>query len=97
MTYHPRPLFRHRFVPASCALPRGERLAAPAASFRLPALVRLWVWVILALALPAVAADLALPTVPKKPNILFLLADDLRPDGIGALGNPFVDPYGAWA
>jgi arylsulfatase A-like enzyme len=90
MKYTPRPLFRHRFVPASCALPRGKRLAAPADSFPLPALVRLWVWVILALALPAVAADLALPTVPKKPNILFLLADDLRPDGIGALGNPFV-------
>ena len=90
MKYTPRPLFRHRFVPVSCALPRGKRLAAPADSFPLPALVRLWVWVILALALPAVAADLALPTVPKKPNILFLLADDLRPDGIGALGNPFV-------
>ncbi len=25
-----------------------------------------------------------------KPNVLFLLADDLRPDGIGALGNPHV-------
>jgi len=26
----------------------------------------------------------------NKPNILFILADDLRPDGLGALGNKIV-------
>ena len=38
---------------------------------------------------PAVA-DSARQRPPAKPNVLFLLADDLRPDGIGALGNPHV-------
>ena len=28
------------------------------------------------------------PAARRKPNVLFLLADDLRPDGIRALGNP---------
>jgi len=34
---------------------------------------------------------LAAPLAAKPPNILFLLADDMRPDCIGALGNPHID------
>src|SRR6267154_2794965 len=35
-------------------------------------------------------ASAALPAAEQKPNIVFLLADDLRPDGLHALGNPVV-------
>ena len=35
------------------------------------------------------AADSPKPA-DQKPNVLFILADDLRPDGLGALGNKIV-------
>src|SRR5690606_30850400 len=35
--------------------------------------------------LPALCA---VPAAAERPNILFLLADDMRPDAIAALGNP---------
>ena len=46
--------------------------------------------VLLALPAPARAAELSSAKPQGKPNVLFLLADDLRPDGIGALGNPLL-------
>jgi len=36
------------------------------------------------------APDASKESVRVKPNVLFLLADDLRPDGLGALGNSCV-------
>ena len=51
---------------------------------------QLSVALLMVLALPAAAAEPAVPAAAKKPNILFLLADDLRPDGIRALGNPYL-------
>ena len=42
--------------------------------------------------LSAAAAGAAEPAPPAaaRPNVLFVLADDLRPDGLHALGNPIV-------
>ena len=60
-------------------------------NFGLQAFLRLaGLAILVLLAFPAVAANQSGLAVIKKPNILFLLADDLRPDGIGALGNPHV-------
>ena len=53
-------------------------------------------WTALAAMLTVIAGALestaatASASPAQKPNVLFLLADDLRPDGIGALGNPNV-------
>lgn len=43
--------------------------------------------VILPLSVSLKAADASVANLRSKPNVLFLLADDLRPDGIAALGN----------
>ncbi|MBN8458192.1 MAG: sulfatase-like hydrolase/transferase [Verrucomicrobia bacterium] len=44
----------------------------------------------LLLALPGVSMAADAPTPPAKPNLVFLLADDLRPDCLGMLGHPVV-------
>jgi arylsulfatase A-like enzyme len=42
------------------------------------------------LLLAAQTATHAADTTPSKPNLVFFLADDLRPDGLGVLGHPMV-------
>src|SRR5690348_3215723 len=44
----------------------------------------------LALSMPWRAASADSPKPTAKPNILFILADDHRADGIAALGNPHI-------
>src|SRR5215208_5439658 len=44
--------------------------------------------VVLACLLTAVAVPAADP--PRRPNVIFLFADDMRADSIAALGNPVV-------
>lgn len=39
---------------------------------------------------PAAGPSAPAPQAPARPNVLFLFADDLRADSIGALGNPTV-------
>ncbi|MCX6996401.1 MAG: sulfatase-like hydrolase/transferase [Kiritimatiellaeota bacterium] len=43
-----------------------------------------------ALNLPATAGSAAAPAAQPKPNVCLILADDLRPDGLHALGNSVV-------
>lgn len=47
-------------------------------------------FILLLIALPAVLVNTARSAPESRPNVLFLLADDLRPDAIAALGNPVI-------
>ena len=50
----------------------------------------LWLMPLLLLAMPSAPTTLRAAERPAKPNLVFLLADDLRPDCLGGLGHPFV-------
>ncbi len=51
---------------------------------------RHWVGLIFLLSLPSQVVWADEPTSPRHPNVVFLLADDQRPDTIHALGNPVI-------
>jgi arylsulfatase A-like enzyme len=49
-----------------------------------------WIPILLTLGMAAPGSSPATPQPASRPNVLFLFADDMRADSIGALGNPTV-------